>query len=189
MKIKVLCCDPEKIRDKICCKGCGVIKSIEIVEPPKPKSLEKKEGDEKPGHRPPARPPPAPEKPKEKPPKSTTPPPPDQGAKPTDKPDMPKARAPEKPPEPILTLPPLGPIPVCPPRGPVGAVPVGICYVPYYEGRPGGPCFQGYCGPPICYDGYYGRPVYDSYGGGRPCYVTRFDQYFSDENPSSCSIM
>uniref|UniRef100_A0A7N0UW99 Uncharacterized protein n=1 Tax=Kalanchoe fedtschenkoi TaxID=63787 RepID=A0A7N0UW99_KALFE len=35
------------------------------------------------------------------------------------------------------------------------------------------------------YDGYYGRPVADSYGGGRGY---RAD-YFSEENPSSCSVM
>ncbi|XP_027184865.1 protein PYRICULARIA ORYZAE RESISTANCE 21-like [Coffea eugenioides] len=35
--ITVVCCSPEKIRDKLCCKGGKVIKSIEIVEPPKPK--------------------------------------------------------------------------------------------------------------------------------------------------------
>ncbi|KAI9124844.1 hypothetical protein K1719_004171 [Acacia pycnantha] len=29
--IKVVCCSPEKIRDQLCCKGCGAIKSIEIV--------------------------------------------------------------------------------------------------------------------------------------------------------------
>ena len=33
---KVVCCDPEKIRDKICCKSEGSIKTIEIVEPQKP---------------------------------------------------------------------------------------------------------------------------------------------------------
>ncbi|PQP96271.1 myelin-associated oligodendrocyte basic protein-like [Prunus yedoensis var. nudiflora] len=47
--IKVVCCSPEKIRDRICCKGRGVIKSIEIKEPEKPK-------------------PPPPEKPKPPPP-------------------------------------------------------------------------------------------------------------------------
>ncbi|GKV15214.1 hypothetical protein SLEP1_g26016 [Rubroshorea leprosula] len=31
--IKVVSCSPEKIRDKLCCKGCGCIKSIEIVKP------------------------------------------------------------------------------------------------------------------------------------------------------------
>ncbi|KAI9196976.1 hypothetical protein LWI28_028693 [Acer negundo] len=31
--IKVVCCNPEKIRDKICCKGRGTIKSIEILKP------------------------------------------------------------------------------------------------------------------------------------------------------------
>ncbi|GKD24586.1 pyricularia oryzae resistance 21-like protein [Tanacetum coccineum] len=45
--ITVVCCDPEKLRDKLCCKGGGAIQSIEIVEnkpppapdppPPKPK--------------------------------------------------------------------------------------------------------------------------------------------------------
>ncbi|GLU15833.1 hypothetical protein SLE2022_322920 [Rubroshorea leprosula] len=35
--IKVVSCSPEKIRDKLCCKGCGCIKSIEIVKPPPPK--------------------------------------------------------------------------------------------------------------------------------------------------------
>ncbi|GKV31744.1 hypothetical protein SLEP1_g40412 [Rubroshorea leprosula] len=33
--IKVVSCSPEKIRDKLCCKGGGCIKSIEIKEPPK----------------------------------------------------------------------------------------------------------------------------------------------------------
>ncbi|XP_022893569.1 uncharacterized protein LOC111408043 [Olea europaea var. sylvestris] len=38
--IDVVCCSPEKIRDKLCCKGGKVIKSIEIKEPKK-KSEEK----------------------------------------------------------------------------------------------------------------------------------------------------
>ncbi|KAG8385871.1 hypothetical protein BUALT_Bualt03G0090200 [Buddleja alternifolia] len=36
--ITVMCCNPEKIRDKLCCMVAGVIKSIEIKEPP-PKKL------------------------------------------------------------------------------------------------------------------------------------------------------
>ncbi|KAE8656500.1 Detected protein of unknown function [Hibiscus syriacus] len=35
--ITVVCCDPEKLRDKLCCKGGGSIKSIEIKPPRKPK--------------------------------------------------------------------------------------------------------------------------------------------------------
>ncbi|KAL8241128.1 hypothetical protein R6Q59_014483 [Mikania micrantha] len=31
--IKVVCCDPEKIRDKLCCKGGKAIQSIEILQP------------------------------------------------------------------------------------------------------------------------------------------------------------
>ncbi|GJW57253.1 hypothetical protein Tco_0103984 [Tanacetum coccineum] len=36
--IAVVCCDPEKLRDKLCCKGGGAIQSIEIIEnkPPPP---------------------------------------------------------------------------------------------------------------------------------------------------------
>ncbi|GLT24847.1 hypothetical protein SLA2020_000150 [Shorea laevis] len=34
--IKVVSSSPEKIRDKLCCKGCGCIKSIEIPPPPPP---------------------------------------------------------------------------------------------------------------------------------------------------------
>ncbi|KAL2339279.1 hypothetical protein Fmac_013725 [Flemingia macrophylla] len=45
--IKVVCCSPEKLRDKLCCKGCGAIKSIEILEPPKPKPPEKPKEPEK----------------------------------------------------------------------------------------------------------------------------------------------
>ncbi|KAK1588308.1 hypothetical protein Q3G72_021925 [Acer saccharum] len=41
VRIKVVCCSPEKIRDKICCKGRGIITSIVIVipkvKPPPPK--------------------------------------------------------------------------------------------------------------------------------------------------------
>ncbi|CDO99450.1 unnamed protein product [Coffea canephora] len=57
--ITVVCCSPEKIRDKLCCKGGKVIKSIEIVKPPpppKPKPKAEPKPDEK-----------APEKPPEKP--------------------------------------------------------------------------------------------------------------------------
>ncbi|XP_006352451.1 uncharacterized protein [Solanum tuberosum] len=34
--ITVVCCNPEKLRDKLCSKGCGVIESIEIKDPKKP---------------------------------------------------------------------------------------------------------------------------------------------------------
>ncbi|KAF7112949.1 hypothetical protein RHSIM_RhsimUnG0175900 [Rhododendron simsii] len=38
VKITVVCCSPEKIRDKLCCKGGKTIKSIEIKPPPKPEN-------------------------------------------------------------------------------------------------------------------------------------------------------
>lgn len=88
-------------------------------------------------------------------------------------------------------LPAAAPMPMQPHMAAPMAVPVGMLYTPgpCYEGRPVGPGYD-YGGPVLCYDGYYARPVYDSYGGGRPCYVNnRCDQYFSDENPSGCTIM
>ncbi|XP_028801977.1 leucine-rich repeat extensin-like protein 3 isoform X3 [Neltuma alba] len=168
--IKVVCCSPEKIRDKLCCKACGAIKSIEIVEPPKPKP------PEPPKPKPPPKPD-EPEKPKPPPPKPAEP------EKPKPPPPPPKPDEPEKP-----KPPPPKPQEPCPKPTPV---PTGVCCVPCYEGRPGGPCFEGYGGPPPCYGGcYYGRPVYDSYGGGRPCYcVSRCDQYFNEDNATGCTIM
>jgi len=51
--IVVVCCSPEKIQKKICSKGGGVIKSVEIVQPKKPVEkpgdpVEKKKEAEKP---------------------------------------------------------------------------------------------------------------------------------------------
>ncbi|GAB4830728.1 hypothetical protein Ancab_004761 [Ancistrocladus abbreviatus] len=68
--IKVVCCNPEKIRDKLCCKGGGSIKSIEIKEPEKPKPKPAPE---------PEKPKPEPEKPKPAPEPAPPPPPPVQG--------------------------------------------------------------------------------------------------------------
>ncbi|XP_058189526.1 protein PYRICULARIA ORYZAE RESISTANCE 21-like [Rhododendron vialii] len=34
--ITIVCCSPEKIRDKLCCKGGKTIESIEIKHPPPP---------------------------------------------------------------------------------------------------------------------------------------------------------
>ncbi|GKV15222.1 hypothetical protein SLEP1_g26023 [Rubroshorea leprosula] len=65
--IKVMSCSPEKIRDKLCCKGGGCIKSIEIP-PPKPPTP--------PPPKPPTPPPPKP------PPPTPTPPPPEPKPKP-----------------------------------------------------------------------------------------------------------
>ncbi|KAM5554629.1 protein PYRICULARIA ORYZAE RESISTANCE 21-like [Rosa sericea] len=196
--IKVVCFNPEEIRDKLCCKGGGAIKSIEIKEPEKPK------------------PPPPP-------PKPAPPPEPKPAPPPAPKPAPPPSPKPAPPPEPKpAPVPPCRPRPVKPccmdcydgrPGGPcetgcgygwrapppVPACPpwpVNPCCMDCYEGRPGGPCETGYGygrpAPYIQYDGYYGRPVYDCYGGGRSyttsyC-VTRPD-CFREENPQACAIL
>ncbi|KAL5769344.1 hypothetical protein ACOSQ2_016127 [Xanthoceras sorbifolium] len=147
--IKVVCCSPEKIRDKICCKGRGCIKSIEILKPPPPK---------------PDKPPPpkSPEKPP--PPKSPEKPPP---PKSPEKPPPPKVTC-EQPPQPKPPQqPPQLPIPCYPP------VPGRTCCSDCYEGRSGGPCYsndQCYGRPPVprrtccsdCYEGRSGGPCYSN---------------------------
>ncbi|KAK4259140.1 hypothetical protein QN277_005506 [Acacia crassicarpa] len=176
--ITVVCCSPEKIRDKLCCKGGGAIKSIEIVEPKKPDAGEKPKDKDKPADKPkdkdkPADKPKDKDKPADKPQDKPADKPKD---KPADKPkDKPADKPQDKPKDP-------GPIPVQPAAG--------MVVTPCYGGYPCGPYYYGYGQPTVVYDGYYGRPVYDSYGdGGRPIYVSRCDQYLNEENPQACSIM
>ncbi|KAL1537233.1 protein PYRICULARIA ORYZAE RESISTANCE 21-like [Salvia divinorum] len=176
VRITVVCCDPEKIRDKLCCKGAKVIKSIEIVDPPKPErpKPEKPKDPEKP----------KPEKPIEEPIKPPKPP----STKPV---DVPK---PDKPRPPVVP----GPTPApCPPRpcwcppGPCWCppvFPVRPCCGPCSQGIGGGPCNCWHRPPPPmprpCFDGCC---VYGCHH--RPCHVTICDYYFSEENPQACSIM
>ncbi|CAN4114624.1 unnamed protein product [Withania somnifera] len=171
--ITVVCCNPEKLRDKLCCKGCGVIQSIEIKEPPKPKPPEKpKVVIEKPKE---------PEKPK---------------VVIVEKPKEPKPKQPEKPKEAPKPQP-VAPPPPPPAPEPVTVMPVpiqeypqplGYCCGQCYEGRTGGPCYQWYgrpVPPPPCYNNYGRGP----YGYGRVCYVSSCHEYFNDENATGCSIM
>ncbi|XP_059624825.1 leucine-rich repeat extensin-like protein 3 isoform X2 [Cornus florida] len=220
--ITVVCCSPEKIRDKLCCKGGKAIKSIEIKEPekPKPPPAEKPKPPptavkpkpppaEKPKPPPPAEkpmPPPPAEKPKPPPAEMPKPPPPAEKPMPpppAEKPKPPPAEKPKppppaekpKPPPPAEKPkpPPPAPAPVptpCPTPGPITAYPIGVCCGSCYDGRPGGPCYDGYGGrppppPPPCYD-FYGRTAGYCDGYGRPC---RCDYYFCEENPSACTIM
>ncbi|GMY36625.1 protein PYRICULARIA ORYZAE RESISTANCE 21 isoform X4 [Fagus crenata] len=179
VEIKVVSCSPEKIKQKLICKGCGCIKSVEIKKEPPPKP-----------------PPPKPPKPPTPTPTPTPPPPPPPPSKtvvaipvmpffpyavccgqcygggpchcgcggrgnPPEQPTRPchcgcggHCNPPKQPPAPAPAP------PVHPPRS---------CCGPCSEGRPGGPCH---------YEGY-GRPVCDSYSGG----------YYCQENPSGCTTM
>ncbi|XP_060199492.1 protein PYRICULARIA ORYZAE RESISTANCE 21-like [Lycium barbarum] len=182
--ITVVCCNPEKLRDKLCCKGCGVIKSIEIKEPEKRKQLEKLKELEKTID---------PKKVVENVTKVIPPVPPGYccgecyegytGG------------------------------PCYHSHGRHVAPPPGYCCGQCYEGSTGGPCYHshgrsvpppsGYCCGE-CYEGStrgpcyqsYGRPVppppcYDNYGPGPYGYrrVSRCDEYFYEENATGCSIM
>ncbi|KAK9942706.1 hypothetical protein M0R45_008357 [Rubus argutus] len=172
--IKVVCCSPEKFRDKLCCKGRCVIKSIEIIKPP-----------------PPPKPTPAPEPPKPTP----APDPP----KPTPAPDPPKPTCTCRPvicrcrpvicrcPPVICTCPPVictclpAPPPVKCPRPPVNT-----CCRECSGGHPGWPCQTGHgCGvlcPYIQYVCYCGRPGFD-------CYCVTRPNCFIEENSPACAIM
>ncbi|XP_055815951.1 pollen-specific leucine-rich repeat extensin-like protein 2 isoform X2 [Solanum dulcamara] len=187
--ITVVCCNPEKLRDKLCCKGCGVIKSIEIKDPPKPKPPEKPKQPEKPKE---PEKPKAPEKPKEpEKPKA---------------PEKPKEVEKHKPKEPEKPKEPPKPKPVCPTPMPIQEYPQqpphGYCCGQCYEGHTGGPCYQLYgrpVPPPPCSGNYgycYGPGPgcgcgcrCGPYGYRRGCCVSRCDQYFNDENATGCSIM
>ncbi|XP_071709207.1 uncharacterized protein [Rutidosis leptorrhynchoides] len=94
VKIMVVCCSPEKIRDKLCYKGNGAIQSIEIVEKAdKPKEADK---PKPPGDKPKEadKPKPAGDKPKE----ADKPKP--AGDKPKESAPKPKPAAADKPKEP-----------------------------------------------------------------------------------------
>ena len=192
----MVCCSPEKIKQKIVCKGGDTILSIEIKE------TEKK-----------TKPPPKEEKPPEEKP------PPKEDTEPVSKPPVEPVCVPVRPGGfgtcctdcsegrgggpclyglgrlPLTPKPVPLPVPLPVPANPVG---FGTCCTECYEGRDGGPCHYGHGrpGPPPCYDGYYyGRPIYDSYGGGwyrRSCYtyVSRCDSdYFGEEPSSGCTSM
>ena len=216
MTIKVVCCDPEKIRDKLCCKGGGAIKSIKIVQHVKwanilveelgpnstvtdePKQEEKMKPDE----------------PKQKSKKTK-----EESEKKKKQENQPRSESPTR--EKSKTKP-KGHVQFAEPlveelglKSPVSnsgtavaalvpapeylslvGVPFGMnCVPPYYEGRSGGPWSHGYYGSqplhplPTYYGGYYGKVVYDSYGGST-CYVNRCDKYDAGEGATSeCSLM
>ncbi|KAJ8760184.1 hypothetical protein K2173_011040 [Erythroxylum novogranatense] len=212
--ITVVCCSPEKIKQKIYCKGGDIILGIEILKPPKkPKPT-------------PKLPEPAIVKPPEQPKPTPKPPTP----QPQPAPPTPPSKPPQPKPQPAPpALPPPEPVPACPPRDccrecyegygwgpcyrghgrpppskpqpfppalplpkPVPACPPRDCCRECYEGYGWGPCYQGHP-PPPCYDSYYGgygRPVYDSWGSGsRRVYVSKCSDYICEENPTACTIM
>uniref|UniRef100_A0A0V0HUJ4 Putative neurofilament heavy polypeptide-like n=1 Tax=Solanum chacoense TaxID=4108 RepID=A0A0V0HUJ4_SOLCH len=205
--ILVVCCSPERIRDKLCCKGGKAIKSIEIKEPAKPKEPEKPKGSDKPKE---------PEKSKEpeKKPKVVTfetpkekpkePEKPKDKAKDSDKPkgqekptviDKPKDKPkdPEKPKdgptsaamvatpwisEPMMMMPPV--------HGYPQAMPGCGCGQCHYTG---GPCYQ-YYGTPVPHSPLHttvttlmdmGPPAPSSYYGN--------NDYYNEENGQGCTIM
>ncbi|KAK4721030.1 hypothetical protein R3W88_011263 [Solanum pinnatisectum] len=212
--ILVVCCSPERIRDKLCCKGGKAIKSIEIKEPAKP---EKPKGADKPkepekSKEPEKKPkvvtfetPKEPEKPKEK---AKEPEKPKDKAKDSDKPkeqekptviDKPKDKPkdPEKskdgPTSAMVATPWISePMMMMPPvHGYPQAMPGCGCGQCHYTG---GPCYQYYGTPvppqPAPYYGNYSYgygpgPGPSSYGKG---YYGNND-YYNEENGQGCTIM
>ncbi|XP_011004530.1 PREDICTED: uncharacterized protein LOC105111002 [Populus euphratica] len=160
--ITVLCCSPEKIKEKIICEGGEAVKSIEIKVPEKPKAAPKK-----------------PEEPRKQPDLT-------QGADDGNGNDNPKGPRkpknlivkPSKQNEPemlkVVNVEPVDPRTCCP-----------ECY----RGISGGPCYRDYGRPaPPSYE-IYGRPVHDSWGGSGGGYHAFRCEYVCEDNPSSCTIM
>lgn len=216
--ITVVCCSPEKIRDKIICKGGDTVLGVEILpekkpEPPKeqekkpdkpkeqPKEQEKKPEKPKEPEKPekPKEPEKKPEKPKEpekkaekpKEPKDPEKPP---AAKPTPVPTPTPAPAPAPPTKPPAPAP--QPAPALPPPNvpqPVQGCPpmypvVGVCWCPCYEGCGGGPCYCQGQGRPVMCSDGCGRPAYECQGGSRAYCASRCD-YFNEENATGCIVM
>ncbi|XP_024032586.1 uncharacterized protein LOC112095139, partial [Morus notabilis] len=137
----VCCCDPEKMKQKILCKGKAVIKSIEI------KVHKKKEKEDK---------------------ASNTE---DKDKKNADE-TKDKNQQTNLPPRPVQLVPCVPFVPVCPVPG---AGPFRrTCCRECYEGRVGGPCFEGYdnnwaAGPfrrtccRECNEGRVGGPCFEGY--------------------------
>ncbi|KAJ0019007.1 hypothetical protein Pint_09443 [Pistacia integerrima] len=185
--IKVACCcSPEKIMQKIRCKGGQSIISIEI-KPPKKKKKEKKDGDK-----------PSPSDGEKE--DGDKPNPSDGEKKDGDKQKPPDEQPADPNPKVIIKLPTHPPpkIPVLGyPQGYAYPVPFGVCCRQCSEGRRGGPCEQLAYGIPPCYGGSYGRPVCDSLGGRCDCGCNRGYYcrnrcgyyYYCEENPPPCLIM
>ncbi|KAI4294892.1 hypothetical protein MLD38_040829 [Melastoma candidum] len=186
--ITVVCCSPECIMEKIICKAGDTVESIEIVpDKPAPAPTPKPTPAPAPTPKPTPAPAPTPKPPTPAPAPAPTPTPkpptpaPAPAPTPTPKPPTPAPTpAPQpKPPEPVVPGFPQPPLP-----GPFPMYPIGVCCCCCYEG---GPCYQGR--GPTCYDGC-GRPAYMCQGSGnRGYYVSRCDEYFSEENALGCSVM
>ncbi|KAL8160823.1 hypothetical protein V2J09_012312 [Rumex salicifolius] len=185
--IKVVCCSPEKIRDRLCCKGGKSIKSIEILQPKKPPPPlpppAEKPPPEKPDEPAPPQPPPPVEKPPPPPPppaESTPPPPADPNPNPPEKLKKNGSKngsrkngppQPEKPPEEVPPPPPTKPNnpeptpepnPDPPPQKPAEPDPTPVQWNPVYQVNvnPVNMC----C--PECYAGHTTGPCYHGYGYG-----------------------
>ncbi|KAJ9689980.1 hypothetical protein PVL29_012580 [Vitis rotundifolia] len=200
VEIKVVCCSPGKIRDKLICKGGKTIKSIEIIVPEKPKtpSEKPKPPPEKPKEA--EKPKPLPERPKE--PEKPKPPPekpkePEKLKPPPEKKEEPKKEEPKDQPKPVVKPPAPAPAPAPVPGYPQ-FYPVAVCCKPCFDLGHGGPCHHGNGIPyqrPSTYDGYVRLvPSYDEPYGGWPsgCRCNRSYgcrcEYFTEENPA-CTIM
>ena len=159
--ITVVCCSPEKIKEKIIYMGGEAVKSIEIKVPEKPKPPEPKPAPKPP----PAPAPTTPSKQPDKPPETV-----DGNGKPKGS-DKPRA----------LIVEPVHPRTYCADcyRGISG----GPCYHDY--GRPAPPCYEAY-GRPV-YDSWSGGG--GGYGCQRSGYYACRGEYVCEDNPSSCTIM
>jgi hypothetical protein len=172
--ITVVCCSPEKIKEKIICKGGEAVKSIEIKVPEKPKPKPEKKPEEK----------------KEEP-KPRRQPDVTQGADDGNGNDNPtgphkpkliiklsKQNEPEK--LKVVNVEPVHP---------------RTCCAECYRGISGGPCYHDYGRPALPSYEIYGRPVHDSWGGSGGCgcqrsgYYACRREYVCEDNPSSCTIM
>ncbi|MCL7039903.1 hypothetical protein MKW94_020918 [Papaver nudicaule] len=186
--------DPNCIARKLCCKAGKAIISYEIMVP-KPDPPKTPAPPPEPASKEPA---PAPKEPEPKPAPAPAPKKPEPAPAPAPAPKEPEpapapAPAPKEPPlrVPIIFEPEPITVPGFPPN-------FGTCCGQCYQGHGGGPCHNGFGAPLPFFDGY-GRPppqpqpcfdngYYGNNNYGRPKGYVVCD-YFSEENPGSCTIM
>ncbi|KAL9237015.1 hypothetical protein vseg_011607 [Gypsophila vaccaria] len=203
VSITIVCCSPERILDKLCAKAGKSIKSVHIKPPPsqqKPPSDQPKPTPTptpKPAADPAPKPAADPEKPKPKPKPAPeaqplapapAPAPVSDNKPPKKKPDSapdpapaPAPKAAEEPPKAAEAPQPMPPaqlteplaqwVPGYPPGPPPQVYPVSMYCAPSYD---------------AAYYPSYGRPPCHP---PPPCYAANRCDYFSEENPSACSVM
>ncbi|KAI3952270.1 hypothetical protein MKW92_006299 [Papaver armeniacum] len=203
--------DPNCMARKLCCKAGKAIKSYEIILPKPDPPKEPAPAPEPAPKKPEPAPAPAPKEPEPAPAPAPAPKEPEPAPAPA---PAPAAKEPEPEPTPAPAPAPKEPplrVPIIFEPEPItvhGFPPnFGTCCGQCYQGHGGGPCYNGFGAPLPFFDDYrrppsQPQPCFEGFGRPPPQLQPCFDNgyygrnkgyvrcdYFSEENPASCTIM